>query len=139
MSEDKINQDSLKKVVHVAKLDQQGALIGVETVTREEAISQNRIIVNKNIDLPMDGTYKWVPGVKAFYPLGFGFAKPTRPPVDRDHAFYSLIRMLQSQGIGVGEEAQLWADWFQANDLRRTEEMQVKTRRAHPLKGARDK
>jgi hypothetical protein len=133
-----IGEDRLKKIVKVAVLDSQDALIGTESMTRSQAQEQGKIVLPPSFDLPTNGTYKWVKGIKAFYPLGFGFAKPTRPPVDRDHAFYALIRMLQAQGIGVGEEAQLWADWFKDNDLRRNEEMQVKTRRARPLKGARD-
>lgn len=106
----------------VAVLDGENKLIGYETVENAEG----RIVVPDGCDLPADGTYKWDPAKRSFIPLGFGFGRPGKPPVDEHYALFQVIRAL---GKEVGPEARAWADWYDQNLRQKTEERMVVLRR----------
>lgn len=101
--------------VTVAILDSSGALVGLERTEDPTG----RVIVVDEVDLPLNGTYKWDPRGSCFVPLGHGFGRPQKPPVSDAYALFSVV---QSLGDAAPQPARLWAAWFRDNVQRREEE-----------------
>lgn len=108
----------------VAILDAEAALIGIEEVSDAEA--RDRVVVPPNIDLPLDGTYKWVGD--HFVPLGYEFGKPTPPQISPDHASYLFMRA-QLDGTPIPAEVHIYADWYRDTILPRVEEKRIGDKR----------
>ncbi|NIU01075.1 MAG: hypothetical protein GWN01_09165 [Nitrosopumilaceae archaeon] len=102
--------------ITIAKLDEKNRLVGIEQV---EEPSPNDIVVDSNIDLPLDGSYKYEKEMNAFFPLGYGFGPlSSKSPISNQYALYLIIKNLNNPP----EELKLWASWYELNYKRQDEE-----------------
>lgn len=96
----------------IAILSDDGFLEGLKEKDEPES---SDIVVDSNIDLPLDGTYKWNDNSKSFIPRGHGFERPDSSPVPSQLVMYQLIK----QKSTLSRETRMWKDWYEANLLER--------------------
>ena len=71
----------------IAILDDDGRLVGYKTKKKP---AESDVVVPDDCDLPADGTYKW--HEEAFWPVGKGHGKPSRPPIPDHHVLYLIVK-----------------------------------------------
>ena len=86
-------------------------LEGIKVV---ETTSEEDIIVDPAIDLPMDGTYKWDSESKSFIPKGHGFGRPEICPVSSPLVMYRLSKQIPGT---PHPDVLLWQQWYEKNLL----------------------
>jgi len=106
-------------MVTIAKLNSDSFLIGTKKVSEKKAIADKSIIVNDDIDLPLNGTYKWHDTQKCFLPLGHGFDSPKRPPVADALVLYRICQSRKKPHKQVRE----WMNWYEESMLTKHEEL----------------
>lgn len=100
----------------IAVLDKDNRLIGVDEVG---VLRAHDVQIGRKFDLPLDGSYKWVPERKAFLPLGAGFNKPPAPPID----FLCIIRwLIKLHPDEVSSDIGAWVAWYDEHQSRQIEE-----------------
>jgi hypothetical protein len=104
----------------VAILDDKGRLVGKEEVAAKAAAGR----APDPGDLPLDGTYKWTG--TAYLPLGAGFGKIPKPPVD---FLYVLRALIAAAPDGLPHEVALWAGWYDEHQRTQAEERVVLQRK----------
>lgn len=113
-----------KKSVLIAVLDDNGHLVG----TRRGKPNADDITLPDNCDLPLNGTYKWVPDRKCFLPLGTGFPRvASTPPVSEIYVLYLLASTIGEELLP--KEVQDWMRWYESNLKKRDEELQARARK----------
>ena len=106
------------KILTAAILDGDGRLVGKKKIPETDA--HLYAFAAEELDLAADGRYKFDADRGSFIPLGHGFPRlSTKPPIPDDYALFLVIRSL---GDSVPAEVRAWADWYDANLRRRTEE-----------------
>lgn len=100
-----------------AVLDKEDRLVGYEITESPDG----KFVVPMEADLPTDGTYKKVG--KTFLPLGFGFTKPSRPPMDDSAVMAGVLILLKGQGVSIPEDLAMWLEWYNTNLKQRNEEL----------------
>lgn len=97
-----------------AVLDGENNLIGYEEVS---AITEGMIDAGDG-DLPVDGSYRWLPEQGAFFPVGRGLGKPKKAPISDPHCLYLIAKKL---GGEMPKEVKDWVKWYETNILTRSQ------------------
>lgn len=92
-----------------------GYLIGVK---QTEVLAAEDVAVDDNIDLPLDGSYRWDSREQCFVPRGHGHCKPISCPVPEPLVMYYLAKAT----VDAPQEVRNWQNWYEENLLERHEE-----------------
>ena len=123
-SKKKTKKKSKKKSVLIAVLDKNGHLVG----TRRDEPNADDVVLPDDCDLPLNGTYKWMPDQKCFMPLGTGFPRvAAKPPVSETQVLYLLASAIGEELLP--KEVQDWMRWYEKNLKKREEELQARARK----------
>ncbi len=103
----------------IAILDKKSRLIGLQrlededmisegVVVPEEMIPEDAVFVVDECDLPVDGTYKWMPEDKGFMPVGHGLGKPGPAPISTE----TVVLLLAANMTNPPQEMLDWMKWY---------------------------
>ncbi len=104
----------------IAILDEKSRLIGLrlldmgkvdtegEVISEGETAPEGAVIVVDECDLPVDGTYKWMPEDKCFMPVGHGLGKPGPSPISTEE----VILLLATYMDNPPQEILDWMEWY---------------------------
>ena len=96
----------------VAVLNEQKCLVGVEDVADDQL--EGRVVVDPEIDLPMDGSFWWDEDAGAFVALSqLEALRPSESPVPPDYAVFLALRALL-RGAPMPDEVHEYAAWYEA-------------------------
>lgn len=105
----------------IAILDANSRLVG----TRIGEPAPGDVPLPDGCDLPLDGSFKWVPEEQAFFPLGHGFPRiSAKPPVSEAYVLHWVVMRAIDAGEDVPSGVRGWAEWFGQHHKQREDERQ---------------
>ncbi len=92
----------------IAILDKKSRLVGLRRLGKRAKVPKDAVVVTDECDLPVDGTYKWIPEDEGFMPVGHGLGKPGPAPISTE----TVVLLLASNMVNPPQEVLDWIEWY---------------------------
>lgn len=92
----------------IAILDKKSRLVGLRKLGKRAKIPKGAVVVVDECDLPVDGSYKWMPEDKCFMPVGHGLGKPGPAPISTE----TVVLLLAANMSNPPQEVVDWMKWY---------------------------